>query len=494
MAALLPVAYLVVRAGEGGWSIIAETLFLERTARLLVRSLGLAGAVSAASAVLGVALAWLTVRCDIPGRRAWRVVVALPLAVPSYVAAFALIANVPSAAGFWPTFGLLTLLSYPYVFLPVAAVLERIDPAMEETARSLGDGPLTAFRRVTLRQLRPATATGSLLVCLYVLSDFGAVSILRFDSFTRVIYQSYRSNFDRRPAAILGCLLLVFTLAILVAEGRSRGRGRYYGTGQGTPRPAALVELGRWRWAALALPLGVVAIALFAPLATAMRWLLDSVQASPDLGRIGRAAGGTVIASGLGAALTATAAIPVGLLAARSRSRVAALIERAAFVGHALPGIVVALALVFFSVRFLNPLYQRLPILVFAYAVLFLPLAVSSVYSSALQAPPALEEVARSLGKRPREVFRTVTAPLLAPGVAAGTALVFLTCLKELPATLLLGPTGFETLATRVWSATQAGAYGDAALPALVLVGVGALPTWALTRRSRSAPSQPGAV
>jgi iron(III) transport system permease protein len=487
LAALLPVAYLVIRAGGGGWSAVADTLFLERTARLLARSLGLAAAVSVASAVIGIALAWLTVRCDLPGRRVWRVLVALPLAVPSYVAAFALVSNAPDLAGFLPTFAVLTLLSYPYVFLPVAAVLEHVDPALEDAARSLGDGPLAAFRRVTLRQIRPAAATGSLLVCLYVLSDFGAVSILRFDSFTRVIYQSYQSSFDRRPAAILGCLLLVFTLAVLVAEARTRGRARYYGGSRGARRRPPLVRLGRWRWVAVAVPVVVTGLALAVPLGTTLRWLAESVRASVDLGRISRAGGATVVASGLGAAVTALAAVPVGLLAARSRSRVAGIIERSAFVGHALPGIVVALSLVYFTVRFMNPLYQRLPVLIFAYAVLFLPLAVSSVYGSALQAPPALDEVARSLGKRPFQVFRTITAPLIAPGVGAGAALVFLTCLKELPATLLLGPTGFETLATRVWSATQAGAYGDAALPALLLVAAGVLPTWALTRRGRTA-------
>jgi iron(III) transport system permease protein len=236
----------------------------------------------------------------------------------------------------------------------------------------------------------------------------------------------------------------------------------------------------------VALPAVVVGVALVVPLVTTLRWLAESVRASVDMGRIARAGGATALASGLGAAVTAVAAVPVALLAARSRSRVAGFIERSSFVGHALPGIVVALSLVFFTVRFMNPLYQRLPVLVFAYMVLFLPLAVSSVYGSALQAPPALDEVARSLGKRPAEVFRTVTAPLLAPGVGAGAALVFLTCLKELPATLLLGPTGFETLSTRVWSATQAGAYGDAALPALLLVAAGVLPTWALTRRGRT--------
>ena len=171
-----------------------------------------------------------------------------------------------------------------------------------------------------------------------------------------------------------------------------------------------------------------------------MRWLVDSVQADVDMARVWRAAGGSLLASGLGALVTGAAAIPVALLAARHRSRLASVVERSAYVGHALPGIVVALALVFFSARYLTSLYQRLPVLVFAYLVLFLPLAVSAVYTSAMQASPALDEVARSLGKRPLAVLRTVTAPLLAPGVAAGTALVFLTCMKELPATLLLGP------------------------------------------------------
>ena len=487
--ALLPVAYLVVRASEGGWSLVAGTLFEERTGRLLVRSLGLAAAVTAVCAVIGVALAWLTVRCDLPGRRAWRVVAALPLAMPSYVAGFAYVSTFPDLAGFWGAFLVLTILSYPYVFIPVAAALERQDPALEEAARSLGDGPVRAFQRVTLRQVRPAAATGSLLVCLYVLSDFGAVSLLRFDSFTRVIYQAYRSSFDRRPAAVLGCLLLVFTLGILVAEARTRGRARYFAPGGGgVPRRPELLRLGRARWLALALPVAVVGLALALPLATTLRWLAESVQAQFDAARVWGAAGRSVAASSMGAVLAAAAAVPVALLAARHRSRAAGVIERSAYVGHALPGVVVALSIVFFSVRFLNPLYQRLPMLVFAYLVLFLPLAVSSVYGSAVQAPPALDEVARSLGRRPLSAFRTVTAPLIAPGVAAGAALVFLTCLKELPATLLLGPTGYETLATRIWSSTSTGAYGDAALPALILVLVAAVPTWALTTRLSRRP------
>lgn len=482
MASLLPVVYLAVRAGEGGWDAIAATLFTERTARLLVRSLGLAAASAGSCAVIGVALAWLTVRTDLPGRRVLRVVAALPLAIPSYVGAFAYLATFPGSGGFAAAWVVLTLLSYPYVFLPVASALEGVDPTLEEAARSLGDGPGRAFRRVTLRQVRPAVATGSLLVGLYVLSDFGAVSILRFDSFTRVIFQSYQSSFDRTPAAILGCLLAVFTLAVVFAEGRTRGRARYYSAGRGARRPPPTIALGRWRWPALALPLSVAAASLGVTLVTLLRWMSTSASVDVDLARLRDAAMGSVGASAAGAVVAAAAAIPVALLSARYRGRLASTVERSVYVAHALPGVVVALSLVFFSIRVVPAYYQQLPVLVFAYAVLFLPLAVSAESTSALQAPPVLDDVARSLGRRPLEVFRTVTAPLLAPGVAAGAALVFLTCIKELPATLLLGPTGFDTLATRVWSSTQVAAFGDAALPALVLVVVAAVPTWLLAR------------
>jgi iron(III) transport system permease protein len=481
VAALLPVAYLTLRAREGGWVEVTDTLLAERTARLLARSLGLAAAVTAASAAIGVSLAWLTVRSDLPARRAWKIAAALPLAVPSYVGALAYVSAFPGFTGFGGAWVVLTLLSYPYVYLPVAAALEGLDPSWEESARALGDGPARVFRRVTLPLLRPAIAAGSLLVALYVLSDFGAVSILRFDSFTRVIYQSYRASFDRTPAAILGCLLLVFTIAVVVAEGRTRGTGRYHSVGRGARRRPGPVRLGRARLPLLAVPAAVAALALGIPAASLLRWV--AVGGPGSVEQLWGATGGSLVASTLGAVVTAAAAIPVALLAARHRSRWAAAFERSSYVAHALPGIVIALSLVFFAARYLGPLYQELPVLIFAYGVLFLPLAVGAVHASALQAPPVLEEVARSLGRRPREVLRTVTGPLIAPGVAAGMALVFLTCMKELPATLLLGPVGFDTLATRVWSATQVGAYADAAVPAFVLVAVAVLPTWALSRR-----------
>ncbi|HVF20195.1 MAG TPA: iron ABC transporter permease [Mycobacteriales bacterium] len=482
LAAVLPIAYLLVRATENGLGTAGRILFRERTAALLGRSVALAVAVTVSSAVIGVTLAWLTMRCRLPGAPLWGVTAALPLAIPTYVAGFAYISRFPGLAGFRGAWLVLTLYSYPYVYLPVAAALRGMDPAMEEASRSLGVGPWRTFTGVTLRQLRPSLAAGSLLVALYVFSDFGAVSLMRFDAFTRVIYQSYQASFDRTPAAVLGCLLVAVTIAIVVAEGRTRGVARYARTGRGAARRATPIELGRWRWPAITGVGALTALTLGVPGWTLGTWLARGVS-DTQLADTASAAVGSVTAATLGALVTVVAAIPVALLAARYRSPLAGAVERASYAGHALPGLVIALSLVFFATRYADPLYQRLPVLVFAYFVLFLPLAVGAVHASALQAPPVLEEIARSLGSGPWRVMRTVTAPLTAPGVGAGAALVFLTCMKELPATLLLRPTGMQTLSVRVWEETGAGQYAAAAPAAALLVLVAAVPTWLLTRR-----------
>jgi iron(III) transport system permease protein len=485
--ALLPLAYLLVRALDGGLGEFVETLWRERTLRLTLRSLGLAMTVTTACLVIGITLAWLTTRARLPGRAAWTVVVALPLAVPSYVAAYTWLAAFPTIPPFVGSVLVLTLCCYPYVLLPVAAMLLRSDPALEEVARSLGRGRVATFLSVTLRQVRPAAAVGALLVALYVLSDFGAVAILRYDVFTRVIYTSYRSSFDGTAAAALGLVLVAITSAIVWAEGRSRGRASQARVGSGAPRRLRTVALGRSGTAAgLGFVIVVAGLALGFPLGSLTYWLVQGGTAELDLAALGGAAASTIAVSALGALLTTVLAIPVGVLAARYRMRNVRAIEQASYAGHALPGIVVALSLVFFGVRYAYPIYQRTPLLVLAYAVLFLPAAVGAVRASVAQSPPMLEEVARSLGRSPGRVLRDVTLPLAGPGVAAGAALVFLTCMKELPATLLLRPTGLETLATELWAETEVAAYAAAAPYATLLVLLAALPTFVLGHRRRS--------
>ncbi|MBD0292767.1 MAG: iron ABC transporter permease [Jiangellaceae bacterium] len=486
--AVLPLFYLVVRALEGGPVELLQLLWRERTLRLAARSLGLTAVVTALCLVIGISLAWLTTRARLPGRRLWAVVGALPLAVPSYVAAYAWIAAFPRIPPFGGSVLVLTLCSYPYVMLPVAATLGRTDPALEEVSRSLGKGWLATFLAVTLRQVRPAAAVGGLLVALYVLSDFGAVAILRYDVFTRVIYTSYRSSFDATAAAGLGLLLVALTVAIVWAEGRTRGRAGQARVGGGATRRHRLISLGPAATAAgLAWAGAVAVLALGFPLASLGYWLARGRSAGVDPAALGAAAASTIGVAALGAAVTTALAIAVGILAARYRSRSARVLEQATYAGHALPGIVVGLALVFFGVRYAFPFYQQLPLLLVAYAVLFLPAAVGSVRASVAQSPPVLEEVARSLGRGPGRVLRDVTLPLAGPGVAAGAALVFLTCMKELPATLLLRPTGLETLATRLWAETEVGAYAAAAPYAVLLVLLAAVPAAVLGRRRSAA-------
>jgi iron(III) transport system permease protein len=315
-----------------------------------------------------------------------------------------------------------------------------------------------------------------LLVTLYVLSDFGAVSILRYSTFTRAIYVQYRSAFDRAPAALLGLVLVALTIVFLVAEARvARDRAGRYAVRRAA-RAAPRAHLGVWRWPAALVCSFVVLIALVIPVTVIVYWLVRGLAAGESANLALGAAGRSVLAAALGAVAGTLAALPIGIWSARSSSRVARLVERVSFTGYALPGIVVALALVFFGIRVAQPLYQTLAMLVFAYVVLFLPQAVGAIRSSLLQVDPNVESAARTLGSSRLATLRRVTLPLARRGAVAGGALVFLTALKELPATLLLAPTGFDTLAVRVWSATSEAFYTRAALPALLLIALGSLP------------------
>lgn len=481
LVALLPLGYLLLRTAGAGPAAVWAVLGRERTLVLIVRSLGLAATVTAASVVLGVSLALLVTRTDLPGRRAVGVLAALPLAIPSYVAAFAWVATGWPVSGFVGATLVLTLCCYPYVYLPVVAAVRRVDPALVEVARSLGRSPWQAFATVTSRQLAPPTAAGALLVALYVLSDFGAVSLLRYDVFTRVIYTSYRASFDRTPAAVLSLVLVVLTVAIAAAERRLRGRHEAGRLGGGLVGVAVPVALGRWRGPLLGGVGLVLSAALIFPVAAMVGWSLRGASGDQVAwASLAEGAAATVAVAFLGALACTCLAVPVGVLAARHRSRTVAGIELAVWAGHALPGIVVALSLVFFGIRVAEPIYQRTPLLVLAYTVLFLPAAVGAVRAAVSLSSAGTEEMARSLGLSPLAVLRRVTLPLASPGIATGAALVFLTAMKELPATLLLRPTGLDTLATQLWTRTGVAAYGAAAPYALALVVLAVVPTLVL--------------
>lgn len=497
---LVPLIYLIIRAAEAGSGIWA-ILLRARTVEVMTNTVLLAGTVALGSALIAVPMAWLTARTDLPGRRWWSVALVLPLVIPSYVGAMTVVAalgprgmlqdalepfgvqRLPEIYGLFGAWLTLTLFTYPYVYLGTRAALRGIDPAIEEAGRSLGFGPWGAFMRCVLPQLRPAVVAGALLAALYAVSDFGVVTLLRFDVFTRVIYVQYRSSFDRSQAAAMAILLVLLAGMVLLAETRARGRAAYYRLGGGAARNAKVVRLGRWRWPALVACSVLIGLALVMPVGVLLYWLFNGVSGGEGLNDLALVALHSVGISAIAAAAAVVAALPIAWLAVRYVGRLARTLERLAFIGYALPGIVVALAFVFLGARYLTPLYQTLPLLVIAYVVRFLPQAVGSTRAGLLQVNPRLEEASRNLGRSPVQTASQITIPLSWPGIAAGSALVFLTVMKELPLTLLLRPTEWETLATTVWNASSGGAFGKAAAPALILILVAAVPTLLLDAR-----------
>ena len=499
-AMLVPLAYLLVRsvgASDEAWDL----LFRVRTLATLGRTALLVVTVTGLSVLVSVPLAWLTTRTDLPLRRVWTVLTILPLVIPSYVGAFLFVSalgprgllqgalapfgvdRLPEIYGLPGATMALALLSYPYILLIVRSSMAGMDPAMEESARALGRGPVRTFFTVTVPLLRPAIAAGSLLVALYVLSDFGAVSLMRYETFTWSIYQQYQGAVDRSIAAVLSLLLVGLAVGVLVAEQWSRGRVKYHRSGVGAARKLSLVRLGRWRWPALLLCGGLVAFALALPISVLAYWLARGVEAGGTFDGLWSAARNSLYGSGLAALLAVALALPVAAMVVRYPSRISRALEGVSFVGYALPGVVVALALVFFGANYAGPVYQTIWLLVFAYVVLFFPVALGSVRSSMAQISPSLEEAARGLGRTPARTVLTVTLPLVRSGLIAGAALVFLVTMKELPATLILGPLGFNTLATQVWSASSEAFFAKAAAPALLLVLLSSVPTAILVLR-----------
>ena len=491
---LLPLAYLVYRAAGVGWTEGVDLLFRMRTVRVMWNSLILVCSVTTLSLALALPFAWLTERTDLPGWRIWTVLAMMPLVIPSYVGGFSLIAmfgprgalqellsplgvdRLPSIYGFTGALWVLTLFTYPYIFMSIRAALHRFDPAVEEAARSLGYNGWQTFLKVTLPNLRPAITAGGLLVALYTLSDFGAVSLLRFNSFTRAIYVQYLSSFDRNVASLLSLALIVFAIILLVLERNSRGRGRprYYRSSAGVAAPRKRIELAHRKWPALLFCGSVVVAALVLPVGVILFWLLRGMDSGESLAPVWTATLNSFRAGALAAVAAAALGLPVAYAAIRMGGRLMSLAARAVYIGYGLPGIVIALSLVFFGANFAPRLYQTLWMLVFAYVVRFLPQAMGAMQISLLQMNPRLEEAGRSLGLGNRAVFRRITAPIVRPGVLAGMALVFLTTIKELPATLLLSPTGFSTLATQIWSATDEAFFARAAAPALMLLAMSA--------------------
>ncbi len=502
-----PGAYLVYRNFAAG-ADPAGLLFSDRTVGPLWRSLRLAVSVSAAALVLGTALAWLTTRTDLPLIRLWRILMPLPLVFPTFVGAAAfihtlnpgglandLLAGVgvdrtPELRGFTGAWLVLTLMTYPYVYLPVAARLRQLPSTLEESARVLGDTALKVFWRICVPQTATAMGAGTLLVFLYTLSDFGAVQLMRYDTLTRAIATNQLAN----PPVALALSLILLVLAALVVLGERRFSRRLPDAAGGRSNRPTIYSLGRWRMPALGMAALAAAGAVGAPLVALLDWAARGLIRSATGGRpltidSSKVLDATVNTLGVSvaAAVVSTAAVlPIALLVGRYRSRAGSFAHALVISTFALPGILIALSMRFWTLRSdlaFELFNDTMALLIFAYMVRFGSLAMGVTLVAVRGVPERLHDSARILGAGRLRRFVAVDLPMMGPGLLAATGLVLLSVMKELPISLFVSPLGFSTLATRIFSSFEDAFIAEAGIMAVVLVALSFVLTWFLVIR-----------
>jgi iron(III) transport system permease protein len=480
----LPLVFLLIEASNSGLSADARLIFRSLTATLLWNTIRLTVVVTALCAIIGTAAAWCVERTDLPGRRVWAVLVVVPLAIPDFVVSFGWASLSSWITGFRGAVVVMTLAVYPLVYLPVAASLRGADPGQEEVARSLGTGRVRTFLRITLGQARGAILGGCLLVAMVLLAEYGAFEIVGYQTFTTEIFTEIGAAFSLPAACALALVLVVLSLVVLAGEGLSRGRGRVSRSGPLAQRVTPPQRLGRARLPVLAGFVLLTGLALGVPVAASVYWMTSGIRPSLSGVPLLTSAGYTALYGVLAGVLATLMALPVALLAVRHPGGLARrLLERSTYLVLAIPGVVIALALSYFTQRYLGGFaYQTGPLLILAYAIMFFPLALVGVKASLARAPVSLDEVARSLGQSRLAVALRVTLRLTGPGLVAAFCLVFLSVITELTATLILIPIGVQTLATQFWAYETNLSYAQAAPFALVMIAVAAIPSIVLGR------------
>ena len=487
LLALLPLGFIVAVTAQTDLATILALVFRPRVGELLINTMLLVALSVPLCTVLAIGLAWATERSDLPGAPLWSVLAVAPLAVPAFVHGYAWVTLVPALHGL-PAAVLVSVVAYfAFLYLPIAAALRRLDPALEDIAASLGLAPWQVFIRVVMPQLRLAICGGSLLVGLHLLAEYGLYGMIRFDTFTTAIIDQFQSAYNGPAANMLAGVLVLCCLVLLGTEARARGRERYARVGSGAARIVPRRRLGRLTGPCLALLALITMLTLGVPVITLARWLWAGGMGVWRLAEIGPALGQTVLLAAAGGVAATLAALPMAWLSIRAPGKLQRALEGCNYIVGALPGVVIALALVTITVRVALPIYQTIVTIILAYVLMFLPRAMLSQRASIAQAPRELEQVAGSLGRSPARAVWSVTVRLAAPGAAAGMALVALGITNELTATMMLAPSGTQTLATAFWAYGSELDYAAAAPYALIMMLFSLPLVWLLHAQSRRA-------
>lgn len=481
----LPLYYLAVHVAELGPEGIRAIIVRPRTLELLITTGFVVVGVGILTLILGIGTATIVSRVALPAPSLWWIVLALPVAVPSYVAAFALVALRPGTHGVAATIAVISLSTYPYVTLATLAAYRRADHAAADVARSLGASPVRAFITVTLPQILPAASAGGLLCVLYALSDYAAPALLRTQTLTVGVYGLFSGSLNRGHAGALGLVLVVVALLFISFEQWARRRSDRSKAAI-VVRRVPKVALSPWQTTGLA---ALVLLPVFAvvvvPVGTLLLRLMSGTRYAQDVPDLIAAAGTTLALGALTALIATLAALPIAALSARFPRPWVRVTEGVSFLGQALPSVIIALAVVFMSLRLTPALYQTLPALIFAYVLVFVPKSIGSSRAAIQQVSVRLPEVAQVLGRRPSNAWWTITARHAWPGIGAGAVFVMAGAMKEVPMTLMIRPIGVDTLATELWAKTSIDAYTAGAPAALALILVGLAPAWLLSKAAR---------
>ncbi len=485
---VLPVAVTIVQGLQGGVSAAVKAIDASSARTLLLHSVLVALVAAPLAGLIGVTGAWFIERTYLPGRKVWTLLAVAPLTIPLFVTSYAWASIGNLLQGFLGAAGIIAFSYSPIVFLLVAVALRGMDPALEETARSLGLNARQTFFRVILPQLRPALLGGMLLVVLDTLVEFDAFVALKYQTFTVHIYAQYELSFSASGAAALSFFSILLCVVLLFAESRLRGGANYTRVSQGVRRPLTRYRLGRAMPFVLAWFLIGASIGVGVPVGTLVYWFTQSSQA----GLAGASANihylwpATLTSIGLGvsAALLALAfALPVAFLVVRHKGGVSTFLERATYLSFALPDLVAAIALAYAASHYAPRLYGSIVLLVLAEAMLFVPFAIVAMRATLGQIEPALEDSARSLGVGPLRAFARVTMPLARPGMAAAGVLVFAFVLGDLGTAQVLLPPNLYTLGTEFQANASTVAFAAAAPFAAVLLALSMLAAYVLMGR-----------
>lgn len=496
------------------WRHLADTVLAE----LVTNTLMLLAGVTCGVLVIGVGLAWLTTMCEFPGRRFFDWALMLPLAMPAYVLAFVAaglfdyagplqtllrehfgpVSWVPDVRSAGGVIAVMTLVFYPYVYMLARAAFLTQGRATLEAARTLGLGPWQAFFRAVLPMARPAIFAGLALALMETLADFGAVSVFNYDTFTTAIYKAWFGFFSLQAAAQLASLLLLFVGVALVTERSLRGRARFHEARHSArARPQRL--RGAAAWAASVAAGLVFFLAFLLPVVQLGNWALQSLATDIDA-RYVEILLHTLLLGAMAALLTVAGALVLAVTRRRQSDHLTRAAVGVATLGYALPGAVLAVGVMvvltgvdnawaalmrMFDEQWTGRLLGGTVVaLLLAYLVRFMAVAFGPIESSFARISPSITEAARMLGVGPLEAVRRIYLPLLRQGLLTAALLVLVDVMKEMPATLMLRPFGWDTLAVRIFELTAEGYWERAALPALTLVAIGLVPIFVLVRRS----------